>query len=97
MSTVNLEAYIKYTTQEGENEYKRIHSEKVSLDSIEHVAVGLCSEHGFDDSFVKEESDSSGQLSFLARDTKKKRELQLVLKGKKQVLEEIEDTGILES
>lgn len=97
MSTVNLEAYIKYTTQDGENECERIHTEKVSLDSIEHVAVSLCAEHGFDDSFVKEESEASGQLTFSSMDSKKKRELHVVLKGKKQVLEEIEDTGILES
>lgn len=93
MSSVSLEAYIVYTGLEESKE--KVLKEKVSIDRIEHVAVDLCSEHGFDETFVKEESDSS-KLTFSAFDQKKKKKLTLILRGKQEELQEIEDLGILE-
>ena len=96
MSTVKLEAYLVYSEgDEGETKEKVL-KESLSLDRIEDAAVGLCSEYGFHDTFVKEESDSS-ELTFSSTDTKRKRKLKLVLKGKEETLQEIEDTGILVS
>lgn len=93
MSTVNLEAYIKYSSGEEEKVYSR----KISTDEIEDEVVELCSNYSFDDTLTKSDDNSSGTLTFSAVDEKKKRSLTLVIKGKREVLEDLEDRGVLDS
>lgn len=79
MNTVNLEAYIKYSSVEIENE-----------------VVELCSNYNFDDVLTKSDDSGSGALRFLDLDHKKNRSLILVLKGKKEILDELDDRGVLQ-
>jgi hypothetical protein len=92
MSTVSLEAYIKYASGDEE----RVYARKISTDEIEDEVVELCANYNFDDTLAKSDDGASGALTFEAVDDKKKRSLTLVLKGKREVLEELEDRGIFQ-
>jgi len=77
-------------------EEERVYSRKISSDEIEDEVVELCSNYSFDDTLTKSDDNSSGSLTFSAVDEKKKRSLTLILKGKREVLEDLQDRGILE-